>query len=82
METWKLWRKAKTLWNFQVKRKKAYGIETETDNEKRKTLQGTEKIEFFLDSLKRYKVMGGLSGKDFDVDKIVQYSKHRKEISK
>ena len=79
METWKLWRKAKTLWNFQVKRKKAYVIETETDNEKRKTLQGTEN---FLDSLKRYKVMGGLSGNDFDVDKIVQYGKHRKEISK
>ena len=26
--------------------------------------------------------MGGLSGKDFDVDKIVQYSKHRKEMPK
>ena len=26
--------------------------------------------------------MGGLSGKDFDVDKIAQYSKQRKEIPK
>ena len=26
--------------------------------------------------------MGGLSGNDFDVDKIVQYSKHRKEMPK
>ena len=26
--------------------------------------------------------MSGLSGKDFDVDKIVQYSKHRKEMAK
>ena len=26
--------------------------------------------------------MDGLSGKDFDVDKIVQYSKHRKEMPK
>ena len=26
--------------------------------------------------------MGGFSGKDFDIDKIVQYSKHGKEIPK
>ena len=45
--------------------------ETETDKEKRKTFHGTEEIvEFFLDSLKRYKVIGGLSGRDFNVDKL------------
>ena len=65
------------------KEKKAYGRETETDKEKRKTFQGTEEIvEYFLGSLKRYNVIGGLSGKDFDADKIVQYSKQRKKIPK
>ena len=50
-----------------------YGRETETDKKKRKT---------FLDSLKRYKAIGRFSGKDFDAEKIVQYSKQRKEMPK
>ena len=34
------------------KKKESVWDRTETDKEKRKTLQGTEKIEHFLDSLK------------------------------
>ena len=50
---------------------------------KRKTFRGTEEIvEYFLDSLKRCKVIGGLSGKNFDAGKIFQYSKQRKETPK
>ena len=64
-------------------KKKAYGRETETDKEKRNIFQGTEEIvEYFLDSLKRYKVIRGFSGKDSDADKIVQYSKQRQEMPK
>ena len=60
-----------------------YGRETETDKKKRKTFQGSEEIvEYLLDSLKRYKVIGRFSGKDFDAEKIVQYSKQRKEMPK
>ena len=45
--------------------------------------QETEEIvEYFLDSLKRYKVIGGLYGKDFDADKIVQYSKEQNKNAK
>ena len=48
-------------------------MKRKTDREKRNTFQGTEEIvEYFLDSLKRYKVIGGLSEKGFDADKIVQ----------
>ena len=60
-----------------------YGRETETDKKKRKTFQGSEEIvEYLLDSLKRYKVIGRFSGKDFAAEKIVQYSKQRKEMPK
>ena len=53
------------------KRKKAYGRETESVKEKREKSQWTDQmVEYLLDSLKRYKVMSDLSGKDFDADKI------------
>ena len=39
-------------------------------------------VEHLLDSLRRYKVICDFSGKDFDADKTVQYSKLRKEMAK
>ena len=43
---------------------------------KREKFQWTkEMFQYLLDSLKRYKVMCEFSGKDFDDDKTVQYSK-------
>ena len=44
--------------------------------------KGLKIVEYFLDSLKRYKVIRGFSGKDSDADKIVQYSKQRQEMPK
>ena len=64
--------KKKTIWN-----------ETETDKRKREKFQWTEEmVEYLLDLLKRYKVMSDFSGKDFDSDKTVQYSKLGKEMVK
>ena len=59
------------------------GRKTETTKEKREKFQWTEKMdEYLLDSLKRYYVMCDFSGKNYDADKTVQYSKLRKEMTK
>ena len=39
-------------------------------------------VEYVIDWLKRYKVMCDFSGKDFDANKTVQYSKLRKKMMK
>ena len=39
-------------------------------------------VEYLLDSLKTYKVTYDFSGKDFDADKTVHYSKLRNEMAK
>ena len=80
---YKFWWKAKILRNLQVKRKKTYGGETETNKGKREKFQWTEEmLEYLLDSLKRYKVMYDFSERESDADKTVRYSKLRKEMRK
>ena len=63
---------------------KFYGASKQTEKkrvaEKQKLIRKKERHfrglkRYFLDSLKRYKVIVGLSEKDFDAYKIVQYSK-------
>ena len=64
------------------KKKNTHKRERETDKEKREKFQQTkEMVEYLLDSLKRYKVMFDFSGRSFNADKIVQYSKLRKEMA-
>ena len=64
------------------KKKKTYGRETKTDEKREKFQRTEEMLEYLLGSLKRHNVMCHFSGKDFDADKTVQYSKLRKEMAK
>ena len=64
------------------KKKKRMGEKQKLIRKKERRFRGWRDSWILLDSLKRYKVIGGFSGKDFDADKIVQYSEQRKEMPK